>query len=270
MIAGRTIHPAADLLPLMRGDDLQTLADDIAEHGLREPIWLDKDGQILDGRNRALACKVAGVEPEFQTYKNDDPVAFVVSQNLHRRQLSTSQKGMVAVCLEEPLAIETKARNRTKAAKQQGADGRFGRISEESDTRSASAPPSVEIAAKAVGVSPSQVTRAKHIAKKDPEAADRIRRGESTVGAEYKRLQEKDGAPPDPSLGNVGDLRCIPKRPKTGLPRFQRAVERMESLADLLSEATLTDEELAQIEKSFKAGLSRLRRALKLATRKGE
>lgn len=84
-------HAIADIFPLMDGQPLADLTDDIKTHGLREPIWL-YEGQILDGRNRWRACQAAGVEPVFADYQDDDPVGFVVSLNLHRRHLNESQR----------------------------------------------------------------------------------------------------------------------------------------------------------------------------------
>lgn len=71
---------------------------DIREHGLREPIWLHKDGSILDGRRRYRACGEAGVKLHSRTYTGPDDglVAFVISMNLHRRHLNESQGAMVA------------------------------------------------------------------------------------------------------------------------------------------------------------------------------
>ena len=56
-------HPAAELFPLMDKAELKELAADIKKNGLIAGIVRDKDGVILDGRNRLAACRVAGVEP---------------------------------------------------------------------------------------------------------------------------------------------------------------------------------------------------------------
>lgn len=91
------VHPAAEIFPMMPPDQLQQLADDIQENGQREPCVYWK-GFLLDGRNRLAACKLAGVEPDTCEFDDDyemDPVKYVLSTNLHRRHLDTSQRGMV-------------------------------------------------------------------------------------------------------------------------------------------------------------------------------
>lgn len=90
------VHPAADIFPMLDAPQLRVLADAIEESGLRESIKT-LEGQILDGRNRLAACKLAGVEPRFEEAKDvGDPVRYVVNLNLHRRHLSESQRAMAA------------------------------------------------------------------------------------------------------------------------------------------------------------------------------
>lgn len=97
----REAHPYANIFPLLPDTELKALADDIAAHGLREPIWLHRDGRIIDGRNRYRACELGGVEPEYRTYQGDDAdlLHFVVSLNLHRRHLDVGQRAMIADAL---------------------------------------------------------------------------------------------------------------------------------------------------------------------------
>lgn len=88
-------HPIANIFPLFEAEDLASLAGNIKENGLLDPIILF-EGQILDGRNRYRACVLAGVEPTFHPYAGDKPLKDVLSWNLHRRHLTTSQRAMVA------------------------------------------------------------------------------------------------------------------------------------------------------------------------------
>jgi hypothetical protein len=90
-------HPVAEIFPLMPDADFELFCADIAENGLRDPIWTCND-KIIDGRNRYLACERTGVEPRFREYEGppEKLVSFVVSLNLHRRHLSESQRAMVA------------------------------------------------------------------------------------------------------------------------------------------------------------------------------
>jgi hypothetical protein len=98
----RTAHPAAAVWPLMPGEELDALADDITANGLLHPIVLTVDGQILDGRNRLEACARAGVDPEFVVH-DGDPVAYVLGANLHRRHISKGQLAMAAVLTSGPV-----------------------------------------------------------------------------------------------------------------------------------------------------------------------
>jgi ParB-like chromosome segregation protein Spo0J len=97
-----SFHPAANLLPLLKENELDALATDIRNHGLREPIMLF-EGAILDGRNRYRACRKAGVIPRFEhwtpRHPGDTPLGFVLSSNIERRHLNESQRAMIAARL---------------------------------------------------------------------------------------------------------------------------------------------------------------------------
>ena len=92
-----TFHPACLLFPQLPKDELRQLADDIKARGLLNDIVLH-EGQILDGRNRWLACKIAKVKPAFVQWNGyGSPVAWVISENLIRRHLTSSQRAVVAL-----------------------------------------------------------------------------------------------------------------------------------------------------------------------------
>lgn len=84
-------HPIAELMPAMSATEFDSLKSDIAAHGVREPIWM-YEGMVLDGRHRERACSELEKTCPAQIYDGDDPHAFVVSLNIHRRHLTTPQR----------------------------------------------------------------------------------------------------------------------------------------------------------------------------------
>ena len=115
MSANYPHHPAADLFPMITGDEFRQLAEDIAEHGLREPVWLWRDSDdgieyLLDGRNRVAACAESGAEVTTRWYEGDDPISFAVSLNITRRHLTAGQKAMLALELVPLYEKQAKAR----------------------------------------------------------------------------------------------------------------------------------------------------------------
>ena len=91
-------HEYASVFPILEGTELEALLADIKENGQINKIILYK-GKILDGRNRYTVCKILGIEPETIEYTGDDPLGLVISQNINRRHLDTSQRAMVAAKL---------------------------------------------------------------------------------------------------------------------------------------------------------------------------
>jgi hypothetical protein len=120
------VHPAAELFPMMSEAELVELGEDIKRNGLQRPISVifdDAGMWVLDGRNRLDAIERGGFNPidtdepdrgfgpldedlglpehllpeGIHNYCidhviSDDPWAYVISANLHRRHLTTEQK----------------------------------------------------------------------------------------------------------------------------------------------------------------------------------
>ncbi len=91
-------HPACDILPMMTDTEFAELKADIEANGLQEPVVFLMD-LLLDGRNRWLACEALGIKPKRTVLKEVDvpsPVQWVLSRNVNRRHLSSSQRSVVA------------------------------------------------------------------------------------------------------------------------------------------------------------------------------
>src|ERR1044072_7435083 len=158
-------HELSRLLPMMGDADLNALAADIRENGLRAPITL-LEGKILDGRNRYKACKIAQTEPRFRDFNGDgDPLAFILSANVHRRHLTTSQRAMIAADLE--------TMRHGKPREKEG-DAHISR----------------EQVAKDLNVSPRSVATAKGVlAGASKEDIQAVKRGEKTINEVSRQLK---------------------------------------------------------------------------------
>lgn len=93
-------HPFANLFPMLADDELAELAADMKANGQAEPCVLHR-GMVLDGRNRTRAAALAGIGVSYVTFSGSDRAAldYVISKNLKRRHLTTSQRAMIAAKL---------------------------------------------------------------------------------------------------------------------------------------------------------------------------
>jgi ParB-like chromosome segregation protein Spo0J len=155
-------HPLADLFPVMSFKDLEALAEDIKRNGQHDPI-ITFEGKLLDGRHRFQAGQMAGVEPCFEEFTGTDPVAFVLSANLYRRHLTTSQRAVIA---------------NQMATLSQGARTDLASIDAMSQRQ----------AAELMQVSRPTVQRAAQIAREAPELIEPIRHGEITINAALEKI----------------------------------------------------------------------------------
>ena len=170
-------HPACKLFPEMSKDELQALAEDIKTNGLQQPIVL-YEGQILDGRNRYKACKLAGVKPKFVDWDGEgDPLAWVLSTNLVRRHLTASQRALLALDVLPLMA---------KQAKERQQQGRGKKVAQKNATKLGKAS---SAAARITRSNATYVEMAKAIQVTAPALVEHIRSGEITV-PEAKQISQ--------------------------------------------------------------------------------
>jgi hypothetical protein len=163
------VHEAADLFPLMSEAELRELGEDIKANGLQFPIIV-YDDQLIDGRNRLDAMALVGIEFEIikrrgcwvieyyddiQALKSPlggsvaaasvDPYDYVVSANIHRRQLTAEQKRAVIAKLlkakpeasDRTIAKQTKVDHKTvgKARAELEGRGEIPHVEKRTDTK---------------------------------------------------------------------------------------------------------------------------------------
>jgi len=85
----------------MSAEEFDRLCKDIEANGQLVPISVMNGNVILDGRNRWNACQKLGIQPKTVPVFPSNPLDFVLSANLSRRHLTTSQRAMLGAKLKE-------------------------------------------------------------------------------------------------------------------------------------------------------------------------
>lgn len=203
-------HPLADCFPLMSGDEFEDLKNDIGLRGLNHPV-VTYHGSILDGRNRWRACEELGISCQTKEYGGSDPAAFVVSENIHRRHLTPSQRAMIA--------------SKLTTASHGGA--RYGKaVSETNDQETGrSLDVTREDAARLMSVGTTSVDRA-HRVQRDgiPAVAEAVERGELELTKADRIVRQ----PPERQEEMMSPSGFVepPRRGGTPVTRLRRAMER--------------------------------------------
>lgn len=216
------LHKLARLFPKVTGPDFKALVLDIKTNGLRQPITT-LGGAILDGQNRHAACIAAGVTPEFTAFVGDDPLAFVISQNMNRRHLTDSQRAAIAADLSKA--------KRGKSANSEDLD-------------------SAEAAA-ALKVTRRQVERAKQVKKESPKSFKEVKSGKKSLNAAHEEKHpRKKPATVDTRGGLAAQMRePTPEEADLGVLSTAMVINHglthmAESLAPALADLSRTAKEL--------------------------
>ena len=180
------VHDAANLFPMLEGEKFEELKADIEKNGVQ--VWMTfYDGKLLDGRNRYRACVELGINPEHYSDELDvesvpDPIAWVLSTNLHRRHLTTSQRAMIAAKVLDLYADEAKDRQKELAGTRPNAGTDLVEKLPQGDKGK-----SRDKAGEAVGVSGKSVDQAKKVqAKGTPELNEAVTSGKVAVSRAAK------------------------------------------------------------------------------------
>ncbi|WP_295391864.1 hypothetical protein [uncultured Thiodictyon sp.] len=184
------VHPVCLLLPSMGDADLKNLVQDIKTNGQRHRVLLF-EGKILDGRHRARACNELGIVPQYEEWSGSDPVAFVLSENLHRRHLDASQRAAVVAAAESYSTREAEAAAREKAGKKHETLTLAPRGARVNETGKAAA-----VAATTAGVSTRTMERARKIAKQGtPDDVREVIEGKVTVTTKAREIDARKRPP---------------------------------------------------------------------------
>lgn len=196
-----TVDPEfRDLIPPLTDEEFKQLRQNILEDcEVREPIvtW---NGIILDGHNRWAIIQENPDIPyktmEMMFVSRNEAKAWMIRNQLGRRNLPNYERARLALQLKPLLAEEAKKRQR-----EAGGDRRSEEYKESLPQKSAE-PKNSEVRdelAKAAGVSHDTIHKVEVIEEKAaPEVKEQLRKGEVSINKAYNEIRQAEREPEPP------------------------------------------------------------------------
>jgi hypothetical protein len=194
------IHDVCKLFPNMKGKQFRDLKEDIELNGLVNPIIV-YEGKLIDGKNRLKACQKLGIEPKIEEWKpnaGQSLVSFIVSLNLRRRHLTSSQRAVIAKDLLPFYEAEAKKR---QGKRNDLINDFFGETSDknlaqvDSDTSAKKLPEvsgrAKDLVAKDVGTNRTYLDDLEKIEKEKPDEIENIKLGNKSISKVKKEIQQE-------------------------------------------------------------------------------
>ena len=176
-------HPQADMFPLIEGKEREELLQSIRANGITQKIAIDKNGLIVDGRNR-MSCfielRANGEEvksPNIELIADKSIAPYVMAANIHRRHLTKQQRAAIIALTTEKMS---KAESTRLAGK---ASGKVRGVSETNDSEKSESFKTDTERAKDAGVSQDLITEAR---KQPTEVLEAIIKGEAKLPTKAK------------------------------------------------------------------------------------
>ncbi len=194
------IHETAEMFPLMSEEEYAEFVDDIRSNGFMNPVKVTDDLVVIDGRNRLCASVDLAMDVDIERLNPADVLNYVISENLHRRHLTTSQRSAIAVEIKERFAKEAKERQLSGLKQYQDSDNKKEAVLTDLSERSESQKSkkvkedwSRKKASDVVKVGEVSVQKAEKVKRVDPELYERMKEGKvKSVDSAYKSAIETE------------------------------------------------------------------------------
>lgn len=185
-----------ELVPEMNEDEWNNFLTSVEKEGIRQPIDVNKDMTIIDGRHRVKASKELGFT-ELQARVHDltrvEMLKFVRDTAVERRNLTKAQILNIVLSTDDLVGdLEARAKENQKksievAHKKNPNNQNSDRLGSQDSNLLKPQNTNAELG-KIAGVSKATVQRAKRVKRENPEAYEKVVKGESTWRTEYDKI----------------------------------------------------------------------------------
>ena len=178
--------------------DIEELADNIAEHGLINPItvMMKESGgyMLISGYRRLKACAMLGCDAVsaavLTAIDAEERLRLEISENEQRKDFTVAEK--VEYARKIRVVEEEKARQRMSLYARGGNPTKEGRLARATPENVGKKGRTRDEVARAVGFgSGAQLERAEYVAKHRPDLLQKVDRGEETIYGAYRTAYEE-------------------------------------------------------------------------------
>lgn len=234
-------HELSAMFPDMHQETFARLLESVREHGAVKPVVLHDDA-VLDGWHRYRAYRDVGVDFQVEDWAGEygSPLAFVVAENLARRDLSSSQRAAIAVEFKKRKNAEYK--ERSAANLKRGDEAPDPRVTNNGNS---GANAQAE-AAEAFGVSKGYVADAEKIQEASPEVFEQVKSGELKIPQAKEKLglnKPKAEPAPEPAQSPAPEPKAPPKTIVNGVAKEDPAVEKLRAAGKIPADAIVEIED---------------------------
>jgi len=242
------------------------LSKSVRERGILTPIVVTKDGRIVSGHRRWRAAKDAGLQTvpvivaEFGSEAEE--LLALVDANAQREKTEGERAAEFRIARDAHAQLARERMSAARRASKEGTEGLFKRTtpadefcSLDADVDEDVAPekpligPAVELTSQQVGWSGGKGRKFDVLDHNARDLADRVVKGELTVGAAYSRYRERVDSPTAVrSKPKLGAVRQLP----TALSHFHKSLSQLLSRV-VAGDIALSDEDLNKVETAIKS-----------------
>lgn len=224
------------LVPEMSVIEWQEFIENVKKFGIRQPIAINKDLTILDGRHRVRACKELGIQKIAAIVNEMDEqqaVEYVRDTAIERRTLSVEQRlDIIFKCEDLMSSLVEDAKKRKIEGGSKGGKSAIGRcgtaVPKLNEGKRAS-----EIIGDMVGASYRTVDRLKKVRKESPELYEDVIKGDKAITTAYRELPTTVDRHAEKRLkGKEIPKEEAQKKVVTPMPDFGKTDEELQKEAD--------------------------------------
>ncbi len=252
-------HPISKGEPMMTQQELKAMADDMENNGFdkKHPVLM-YEKKILDGRNRTVAAKSAGVKVITETFTGtyQEAEAESIKLNNLRRHKTPSQKAMAAAYIIKANEARRSNIKRDILSK----NPIIGKRKLSNQTGQNCPLVSNASAAKQQGCSVQSVKNAKTLMQCDEDLASKVFNGDISITEGQKRYLEmeeiknrraaKDGDYSLEEMQKFEEMKVIEKDPEGAYLKLQ---DKDKSISDLLTKVGELTKEVVSLKEKVKS-----------------